>query len=119
MEFGRNLFGNPFSKAGSKKKSQRAVPGEREIREFLVESIAATLRISPSEVKTECSFADYGLDSLQMVSLSTELEEFLHRKLSEVIAWDYPTIESLARYLSGGETQPAQLTEGLNAQWVP
>src|SRR5262249_58127875 len=76
---------------------------------------APTFPIPPPPVDTRRGFADYGLDSLQMVELSAQLEKLVHRRLSEVIAWDYPTIETLARHLSGGEQPPAPSPVDLGA----
>jgi acyl carrier protein len=44
--------------------------------------------------------AEYGLDSLTAVELSQELEDWLHVDLTPVIAWNYPTPATLAKYLA-------------------
>jgi acyl carrier protein len=72
---------------------------ERDLQAWLVHTIAGVLQVHPEEIDTRRSFADYGLDSLQLVSLSGDLEEHIARPLSETIAWDYPTIELLVRHL--------------------
>ena len=45
-------------------------------------------------------FTYYGLDSVQAVGLTGDLEIWLGRRLSPTLAWDYPNIESLARHLA-------------------
>jgi acyl carrier protein len=85
---------------------QRTEPlTETSIREWLVSRIAATARIQPEEVDTDRPFAEFGMDSMQLFELSGDLQKFLGYKISEIIAWDYPTIEKLAQYLSSPECQ--------------
>src|SRR5580700_1645110 len=44
--------------------------------------------------------ASYGLGSTDAVTLAGELAEWLGRKLSPALVYEYPTIEALARYLA-------------------
>ncbi len=71
-----------------------------EIQVWLVARIASILEIEPASVDSRQPFTYYGLGSIQAVSLTGELEDFLDRKLSPTLAWDYPTIELLANYLA-------------------
>jgi len=85
---------------------QRTEPlTEAGIREWLVTRIAATAQIPPEEVELDRPFAEFGMDSMQLFELSGELQKFLGHKVSEIIAWDYPTIEKLSQYLSSPESQ--------------
>jgi len=52
------------------------------------------------DLDRETPFAELGIDSLTAVELSQELEDWLHVKLTPVVAWNYPTPRSLARYLA-------------------
>jgi acyl transferase domain-containing protein/acyl-CoA synthetase (AMP-forming)/AMP-acid ligase II/pimeloyl-ACP methyl ester carboxylesterase/acyl carrier protein len=100
------------------------VPPEKEIRKqetrdvnqttqkittWLVTNIAQRLDVSPSEIDIREPLASYGLDSVQAVRLSAELEDWLGRKLLPTLAYDYPTIEALANYL--GDSKPQQVIE--------
>lgn len=76
---------------------------------WLVTNIAQRLDVSPSEIDIREPLASYGLDSVQAVRLSTQLEDWLGRKLSPTLAYDYPTIEALANYL--GDSKPQQVSE--------
>jgi amino acid adenylation domain-containing protein/thioester reductase-like protein len=75
------------------------------IQNWLVERIAAIQGIDPDSVDPRQPFTYYGLGSVQAVSLTGELEDFLKRKLSPTLAWDYPTIELLANYLAASAQQ--------------
>ncbi|GFE70236.1 hypothetical protein CFPU101_28460 [Chroococcus sp. FPU101] len=77
----------------------------QKIKTWLVTNIAQRLDVSPSEIDIREPLASYGLDSVQAVRLSAELEDWLGRKLSPTLAYDYPTIEALANYLGGVETR--------------
>ena len=70
------------------------------IRNWLVTRIAAMLELEPASVDPRQPFTYYGLGSVQAVSLTGELEEYLKRTLSPTLAWDYPTIELLAAHLA-------------------
>jgi acyl carrier protein len=59
-------------------------------------------------VDSSRAFADYGLDSVKAVELAYELENWLGEHsgglrldLGATIAWNFPTIDALARYLAG------------------
>jgi acyl carrier protein len=97
-----------FSKLRNKKQEvlvQPEPPSESAVRDWLVSHIAAVARIQPEEVEIDRPFAEFGMDSMQLFQLSGELEKFLGYKVSEIIAWDYPTIAKLSRYLSAPESE--------------
>jgi amino acid adenylation domain-containing protein/thioester reductase-like protein len=77
------------------------------IQSWLVTRIAAMLELDASSIDPRQPFTYYGLGSIQAVSLTGDLEVFLHRKLSPTLAWDYPTIESLAAHLANDAQQSA------------
>ncbi len=72
----------------------------KNIQAWIVDNLALRLGISPQSIDAEEPFVNYGLDSVQAVRLSTELEDWLGVKLSPTLAYDYPTIASLASYLA-------------------
>ncbi len=72
----------------------------RDIEGWIAAYLARILEVDPREIDRRRPFAEYGLDSLSAVTLSGELEEWLGRELSPTLAWDYPTIDALARHLS-------------------
>jgi 8-amino-7-oxononanoate synthase len=75
-------------------------PTEEAIRIWLVTNIANVVNMDPSRIDARQTFDNYGLDSLQAVSLSGDLETWLNREISPTVVWDYPTVELLARHLS-------------------
>ena len=59
------------------------------------------LHIDPEQVDTTAPFDSYGLDSAAAVGMTGELEEWLEADVDPVLPYDYPTVEALARRLSG------------------
>src|SRR5579872_5522125 len=71
------------------------------IQAWLISKLSERLEIEPGEIDAGELFASYGLGSTEAVSLAGELAEWLGRKLSPALVYEYPTIESLARHLAG------------------
>lgn len=67
---------------------------------WLVARIASMLEMDAASIDPRQPFTYYGLGSVQAVSLTGDLEDFLGRKLAPTLAWDYPTIELLANHLA-------------------
>ncbi|OKH25124.1 beta-ketoacyl synthase, partial [Hydrococcus rivularis NIES-593] len=117
-EKGKLELGSWNSEVGTRKSE---VEGTRETREtnkqqqtiqaWLVSNIAQRLGISPQEIDVREPFASYGLDSVQAVRLSAELEDWLGRKLSPTLAYDYPSIATLAAYLGQENSGTRKHTE--------
>jgi len=69
------------------------------IKSWLVSEVSELLSVDAQTVSVYESLGDYGLSSMTGVILSGNIEEWLGIKLDPAVAWDYPTIESLATYL--------------------
>jgi acyl transferase domain-containing protein/acyl carrier protein len=70
------------------------------IQAWLVSKLSERLGIESHEIDVREPFASYGLGSTEAVSLSGELAEWLGRKLSAALVYEYSTIETLARHLA-------------------
>ena len=80
-----------------------------DIAQWIVELIANQLNIPAQKIDTRAPFVDFGLDSVQAVSISGEIETQLGRSLSPTLLWDYPTVTALAAHLAeagAGATVP-------------
>ena len=76
------------------------MPSEDEIQVWLMNHVADNTDIETSEIDITKPFSYFGLSSVVAISLSGELEQWLNRKLSPTLTWDYPTIELLAAHLA-------------------
>ncbi len=77
-----------------------------EIEAWLVDQLSRRLGLDPGEIDSRLGFSWYGLDSSDAVRVIGEMETWLGQRLSPTLAWDYPTIEILAKHLSGAGVQP-------------
>ena len=75
-------------------------PTAESIEAWLVREIAGRLGCSSEEIDVRKPFESHGLDSVEAVGMSGALENWLGVRLPATLAWDFPTIESLARHLS-------------------
>jgi myxalamid-type polyketide synthase MxaE and MxaD len=71
----------------------------KEIQDWLINYIAGLVKQAPGTIDIREPFLNYGLSSLDAVTLSGDLEELLGRHLSPTLAYEYPNILMLSRYL--------------------
>lgn len=67
---------------------------------WLREQLADRLGLFSDEIDIDEEFANYGLNSIEAVNLSGDLENLLGRRLPPTLLWDYPTIRAIADYLA-------------------
>jgi acyl transferase domain-containing protein/acyl-CoA synthetase (AMP-forming)/AMP-acid ligase II/acyl carrier protein len=104
------LSGEGLEIAGKWRRPANPAPPEAEakprgidtgsIRAWLMEKVAGKLSVPVHTVRASDPFSQFGIDSLDAVALSGELQEWLGRPLAATLLYDYPTIEALARHLS-------------------
>ena len=75
-----------------------------QIQNWLISHLAELMQVSPEEVYVQEPFTNFGLNSIDAVSLSGDLEDYLNRPLPATLLWDFPTIETLSRHLSAETT---------------
>lgn len=73
---------------------------EKEIRAWLITRLSEWLIIEAEEIYVQEPFASYGLSSVAAINLTGDLGEWLGIELSPILAYEYPTVESLARHLA-------------------
>jgi len=76
------------------------VLNKREIQDWMIAHIAELLHVAPDTIDIRESFSNYGLSSLDVVSLSGDLEDLLGRRLSPTLAYEYPNILTLSDHLA-------------------
>jgi myxalamid-type polyketide synthase MxaE and MxaD len=64
------------------------------------DTAAQVLHVPPRKLDTRRPLGTMGLDSLMAIELRNRLEALLGRPLSATLAWNYPTVEALATFLS-------------------
>jgi acyl transferase domain-containing protein/acyl carrier protein len=75
-------------------------PNAELIQAWLIARLSERLGIGSHDIDIREPLASYGLGSTDAVILAGELAEWLERKLSPALVYQYPTIETLARHLA-------------------
>ena len=73
---------------------------EQSIKQWLVRYIADVLKLPESEIDVTRSFDSYGIDSAAAVGMTGDLEDWCACEVDPTLAYDYPTIGSLAAYIA-------------------
>jgi len=99
----------PDAERNGQREKGNSEPGAEAIQAWLVAKLSELLEIEANEIDVGEPFASYGLGSTELVSLSGDLAEWLGRQLPAELAYEFPTIEALARGLadSSSASQPA------------
>jgi acyl-CoA synthetase (AMP-forming)/AMP-acid ligase II/acyl carrier protein len=77
---------------------------------WLAIKLATALGVAVTEIEPAEPFARYGLDSANAVALAGEIGTELGLDLEPTLFWDYPCVQALAEYLSGGHSDPQEPT---------
>lgn len=75
-----------------------------ELQDWMQFRLSQLLGIKPNEIDIREPFARYGLKSVQAVQFCSQLSDHLNRKVEPVLAYDYPNIAALSRYLLSSRT---------------
>jgi acyl transferase domain-containing protein/acyl carrier protein len=70
------------------------------IEDWLITQLAERLEIERHDIDVRLPLINFGLGSAEAVILSGDLSELLECRLSPMLVWEYPTIESIASYLA-------------------
>jgi acyl carrier protein len=76
------------------------LPTHQEIRDRLVQEVAASTNMPIDRVNIREPFASYSIASIEAVQLIGVLETWLGLTLDATLLWEYSTIEVLARHLA-------------------
>lgn len=80
--------------------SLSTAPTAEEIEIWLTVKFSEMLGLQTKDIDVHEPFARYGLGSIQAVSLTGDLEDWLELQLPSTLLWDYSTIEALAKRLA-------------------
>nr|MCW1957434.1 type I polyketide synthase [Mycobacterium sp.] len=80
------------------------------LRRWLLDYLVTTLGCDREQIDRGASMHDLGVGSRDAVVLTGELSLVLGQTVSPVDFWQYPTVNALATYLTGGEVEPVGLT---------
>lgn len=72
----------------------------QQIEEWLIQRIEAVIDDPSVSIRADIPIERYGLDSIQAVDITADLETWLNREVSPTIIYNYPTIRGLSEYLA-------------------
>ncbi|MGE2835898.1 SDR family NAD(P)-dependent oxidoreductase [Mycobacterium sp. SMC-4] len=79
---------------------------EAAVRQWLVDYLVTNNGCSLEQIDRGASMHDLGVGSRDAVVLTGVLSEYLGRTVSPVDFWQYPTVDALAKFLTGGDVEP-------------
>ena len=77
-----------------------------DVEQWLRQRIASHLNVEEEKIEVEGPFTRFGIDSVEALSITVELEDRLNTRLPTTLVWDYPSIGKLSRYLTAGASAP-------------
>lgn len=72
----------------------------QDIHAWLIQRVATYLRRDPADLDPKLPLAEYGLDSLTALALSTDIEDEFELTVDPAMTWDHPSIDALAAALT-------------------
>jgi 8-amino-7-oxononanoate synthase len=66
---------------------------------WLRKQVGRALKVAPETLDSNRRFMEYGIDSIELTTIGTELGLWLEQELPLTLPWDYPTIATLTQYL--------------------
>ncbi|MEZ0340960.1 SDR family NAD(P)-dependent oxidoreductase [Mycobacterium sp. pV006] len=86
---------------------------EGAVRQWLVDYLVTNMGCNPDQIEAGASMHDLGVGSRDAVVLTGELSELVGTTVSPVDFWQFPTVDALAKYLSGGDVEPVDVAAPL------
>ena len=87
-----------------------------ELRHWLARHIGEVRGVAAETIDPRERFTRLGLDSLLLTRIMADLSTLLGRPIAPTLAWEYPSIELLAAYLTEGETRSSPDATGMPAR---
>jgi acyl carrier protein len=75
-------------------------PDAAAIQDWIINYLVKSLNVGREAIDPNAPFDELGVDSAAAIALTGDLEDWLGRKLSPTLAYEYPSIDELARHLA-------------------
>lgn len=98
----------PVKSVLAEKAKDKQIHNTEAIESWLLSRLAQEFKLARHQINPGIELFRYGLDSLAAVGISGELEEWLGKAVSPTVFYNFPTIRSIAKHLSG-DTLPIGL----------
>lgn len=74
---------------------------QEQLSHWLSNKLAKLCSIDPSEIEQDQPLSTYGLDSMNALSITGELEEMIGIELPSTMFWDFPSIKKVTEFIQG------------------
>lgn len=78
----------------------KTVRSYEEIKTWISTEVANILKIDIDDIDSDQKFSGFGIDSIVAFAMTGDLCEWIGEELPATLLWEYPTIDSLSRYIS-------------------
>lgn len=85
----------------------------------VAEVVAKTLSCSPNDLDADTDFSEYGMDSVAVITLVSELEAELGTTLHHSAVLEHPTLRQLAAYVNKQTPRPVMAIPSVKAEEKP
>ncbi len=72
---------------------------KEQIQEWLVNKIATELAMEEQDVDINTPFKEFGIDSITLVKLTSQIEDWLHIELDPVLMYKFETIHEISDFI--------------------
>ncbi len=77
-----------------------ARPTAAQIQDWLIDYLADEMQTPPETIDVYAPFETFAIDSAAAVGMTGDLEEWLGCRVDPILAYDYPTIDAMAKHLA-------------------
>src|SRR5690554_928157 len=81
----------------------------------ILEIVSTITQLERNSISVDSTFEELGIKSVFAVELALEIERLLNRVIPVTIAYDYPTVSSLAKFLEQNQSINQKISLGLNS----
>ena len=85
----------------------RKLRNAEEIRDWIVNELAKSLKVDPSQIDPAAPLDTLGVDSLAAIGMAGGLSGWLGRGLPATLMWDYTSIDAIAAGLADPDAAPS------------
>jgi acyl carrier protein len=71
-----------------------------QVSDWLVNKLSIVYKIPLNKIDVNKNLSEYGLDSLNAIAITGELEELFEIELPSTLFWNFTTITKVAEYIS-------------------
>jgi acyl carrier protein len=71
-----------------------------QVSDWLINKLCVIYKVPSVKIDINKNLSEYGLDSLNAIAITGELEELFELELPNTLFWNYPTITKVAEFIS-------------------